>query len=88
MIIVELGNLNVRASIEGRTWSCENEAARRFLQEDTDELFIHGGIPDADEFIVEQLAARYPLRVLERRPSPDDPEATDADGAGDEEAIY
>jgi hypothetical protein len=80
VIVVDVGNIGGRASIEGRTWSAALEPVRQLLQDATDRLFIHGGIPDDDEFVVSQLAATLPLRVVSRSPSPTDPEAVELVG--------
>lgn len=62
MIEIQVGNIG-SARVEWRKWTSDVPALQRLLQQLTDELEIHGGVPDPDEFIVQKISKQLP-RVL------------------------
>ena len=87
MTKVQVGQLGT-ATLNGRTWSSELPSIQSHLQGETDRLFIHGGIPDEEEFIVHELAQSIPLSVIEKVDQPEDPEAVEAEASDDTETVY
>ena len=76
MIEIRVGNIGT-ARVEWRKWTSDVPALQRLLQLLTDELEIHGGMPDPDEFIVQEVAKLLPrVQVIGTAPAVDD-EATD-----------
>lgn len=63
MIEVQVGRIG-KATLTGRTWASESDSLRNMLQLETDGLFIHGGIPDVEEFIVKEMMTRFVVPAL------------------------
>lgn len=49
-------------------WTCADPIAAEYFNSRTAEIFIHAGIPDPDEFIVEQLQKSMAITVISADP--------------------
>ncbi len=55
-------------------WTCADPIAAEYLNSRTTGIFIHAGIPDPDEFIIEQLQKTMAITVISADPTPADAE--------------
>lgn len=74
MIKIEFGD--ALAELNGKTWTCDDAAILKILQNFTSVLEIGGHVPNVEAFIVDELSKLFRITVISR-PAPPDDENTD-----------
>lgn len=63
---------NFTLELRDRVWTCDDAAVAAYFNDRTEEIFIHGGIPDPDEFIVQELQRSMAIEVVYADPPTDE----------------